>query len=168
MPGEPEDWVSRLDPATVSALRLAGWQPGRRMGIAEVVLPLELRGYFRSDVIDGFLESFLGLTVEPARAAGPNFVNGEPFIVDPMGVGKRHQDESVAIGAAIGGSWFPIGWWLSYSHVFMEREGALAAYANGLIWSLGNTPDEGLDLMVSATGPLVCAYAPEGMRPWPR
>lgn len=128
---------------------------------------LEAQGYVPSLLATEFLESFRGLKIEPAQENGPNFINGEPSFVDAVGDGGRHQDESLVIGSVIGGSWFPIGWWLSYSHVFMRQDGALAAYANGLIWSIGSTPREGLDLMVSADRPLICVYAPEGMKRWP-
>lgn len=167
MTGEPADFGSRLEPSTVAALLAVGWHPGRRVDVSAAVQALEAQGYTKSPVIVDFLESFGGLKIGPAREDGPNFSNGEPFLVDPVGVG-RHQDEAEAIGAAIGGSWFPVGWWLSYSHVFMDQEGALSACANELIWSLGSNPCEGLDLMVSANRPLVCVYAPKGRKPWPR
>ena len=160
--------MSRLEPSTVEALNLAGWYSGRRADLSAVVPLLELQGYAANPAAVKFLESFLGLKVEPANTAGPNFSNDEPLLVDPLGVGRRHHAESVAVGAEIGGSWFPVGWWLSYCHVFMNQNGAMAAYANRMIWSLGRTPHEGLDLMISANRPLVCVYAPEGMPPWPR
>lgn len=162
------DLESCLEHSTVSALRLAGWHPERRVDLTAVLSVLDEQGYTSSRIITDFLESFCGLKVEPARVAGPNFSNDEPLLFDPVGVGRRHQDESVMIGGELGGSWFPIGWWLSYCHVFMEHNGGMAAYANGLIWSLGSTPCESLDLMVSASRPLVCVYAPKGMKPWPR
>lgn len=165
---ESFDWSSRLEPSTFSALRQAGWHYDRNVDVSAVISSLEEQGYTSSPVIVQFLASIFGLKVESAREAGPNFSNDEPFLVDPAGVGARHRDEAIKIGVEIGGSWFPVGWWLSYCHVFMEHGGALAAYANGLIWSLGGTPDEGLDLMVSASRPLVCVYAPEGVPPWPK
>ena len=75
--------------------------------------------------------------------------------------------ESVARCGWSGGFVFP-GRGGSFCHVFMNQNGAMAAYANRMIWSLGRTPHEGLDLMISANRPLVCVYAPEGMPPWPR
>jgi hypothetical protein len=165
---ERADFTSRLNPATVSALRLAGWFPERHLDVSSDIHSLEAQGYIPSPLATEFLESFQRLKIGPAREDGPNFINGEPFFVDAVGVGGRHQDESSAIESVMGGSWFPIGWWLSYSHVFMRQDGALAAYANGLIWSIGSTPCEGLDLMVSADRPLICVHAPEGMKPWPK
>lgn len=162
------DWTSRLEPSTVSALRLAGWRPERRADLSAVIPPLEAQGYMASPIIKEFLEAILGLSVEPACEVGPNFSNDEPLLVDPAGVGKRDRGEAAAIGTKIGGEWFPVGWWLSYCHVFMEQKGAVAAYANGMIWSLGGAPCEGLDLMISASRPLVCVYTPKGMKPWPR
>ncbi|MER5971900.1 SUKH-3 domain-containing protein [Streptomyces sp. NPDC002055] len=167
MDAESQDPVLSLDPGTVAALEASGWHPGRRVDVSAEVQALEARGYVTSRTVLGFLESFSGLRVEPVNEQGPNFINGEPFIADPVGVGNRHQDEAVAIGSALNGAWFPIGWWLSYSHVFMERSGALVACANGLIWSLGDTPLAGLDFMVRADRPLVCVHAPAGVRPWP-
>ncbi|MET7830577.1 SUKH-3 domain-containing protein [Streptomyces sp. NPDC005386] len=165
---DPADFASRSHPATVSALRQAGWYPGRHVDVSSDIQALEAQGYIPSSLATAFLASFRGLKIGPAREDGPNFVNGEPFFVDAVGAGGRHQDESVVMGSALGGSWFPVGWWLSYSHVFMRSDGAVAAYANSLIWSIGNTPYEGLDLMISAVSPLTCVHAPEGMKPWPQ
>jgi len=166
--GGSGNFLARLNPTTVSALRLAGWYPGRHVDVSSDIRSLEAQAYIAHPAVVSFLESFQGLKIGPAREDGPNFINGEPFFVDAVGAGRRHQDESLAIGSTMGGSWFPVGWWLSYSHVFMRQDGALAAYANGLIWNIGSTPWEGLDLMVSADHPLLCVYAPEGMKPWPR
>lgn len=168
MGDNPANYVSQLNPTTVSALRQAGWYPERRIEVSADIRTLEMQGYIPSPAATAFLESFRGLRIGPAREEGPNFVNGEPFFVDALGAGGRHLDESLAIGSAIGGSWFPVGWWLSYSHVFMRGDGVLAAYANGLIWSIGRTPSEGLDLMVSADRPLVCVHAPAGQKRWPK
>lgn len=161
------DWVSRLEPSTTLALRRAGWHPGRDVDMADAFLLLKEKGYASSRVVAGFLETFAGLKVEPAVAVGPNFSNDEPFLVDPVGAGRRHRDEAMEIESILGGRWYPIGWWLSYCHVFMERLGAMSAYASGMIWHLGKTPFEGLDLMISANRPLVCVHAPEGAAPWP-
>ncbi|TKT00759.1 SUKH-3 domain-containing protein [Streptomyces lasalocidi] len=168
MSGGPADPVSGLKPETAAALRLAGWHPGRRIDVSSDARALEELGYVPSPPATEFLAAFGGLRIVPSREDGPNFVNGEPLLVDAVGVGRRHQDEAAVIASVLGGSWFPIGWWLSYSHVFMGQDGAMAAYANGLIWSLGQTTREALDLMVSADRPLVCVHAPEGVKPWPR
>ncbi|WP_206431715.1 SUKH-3 domain-containing protein [Streptomyces sp. ADI97-07] len=161
------DVFSRLPVATVASLEAAGWHAGRRVDVSDATRTLESYGYVTSPVVLGFLESLWALKVQPANEDGPNFINGEAFIVDPLGVGKRHRDEAVAISAALGGSWCPIGWWLSYSHVFMEESGAMVACANGLIWGLGDAPESGLDFMVRAHRPLACLHVPEGMKAWP-
>ncbi|MGY3334884.1 hypothetical protein ACVW0K_000983 [Streptomyces filamentosus] len=168
MGGESAGFTSGLCPETVTALRLAGWTPERRLDVTSEIRSLETQGYVPSAVATSFLQEFRGLKVGPAREDGPNFINGEPFFVDPVGAGSRHRDESLEIGSVLGGSWFPLGWWLSYSHVFMRQDGAVVAYADGLIWDLRSTPGEALDLMVSANRPLVCLHASHGMKPWPR
>ncbi|WP_170313775.1 SUKH-3 domain-containing protein [Streptomyces filamentosus] len=168
MRGESAGFTSGLCPETVTALRLAGWTPERRLDVTPEIRSLETQGYVPSAVATSFLEEFRGLKVGPAREDGPNFINGEPFFVDPVGAGSRHRDESLEIGSVLGGSWFPLGWWLSHSHVFMRQDGAVVAYADGLIWDLRSTPGEALDLMVSANRPLVCLHASHGMKPWPR
>jgi hypothetical protein len=161
------DWTSGLELSTTSALRRAGWYPGRDVDIAAAFVTLEEVGYALSPVAARLLRAISGLKVEPAVVAGPNFSNDEPLLVDPVGVGKRHRDEAVEIGSALGGDWYPLGWWLSYSHVFMESSGAMSAYADGLVWDLGRSPSEGMNLMVSATRPLVCVHASAGVKPWP-
>jgi hypothetical protein len=135
--------------------------------VSAVSLALEEEGYVSSPVATRFLRAFSGLKIEPAVVAGPNFSNDEPVLVDPVGVGRRHRDESMEIGSVLGGDWYPIGWWLAYSHVFMESSGAMSAYADGLIWDLGRSPFEGLDMMVSVTRPLICLHASVDMTPWP-
>ncbi|UPZ27583.1 SUKH-3 domain-containing protein [Streptomyces sp. LRE541] len=94
MSGEPADFTSRLNPATVSALRQAGWYPERHLDVSSDIQSLATQGYIPSPVATAFLESFRGLKIGPARENGPNFINGEPFFVDTVGAGGRHQDES--------------------------------------------------------------------------
>ncbi|GII55107.1 hypothetical protein Pth03_34960 [Planotetraspora thailandica] len=161
------DRLPDLDPITADCLRSAGWHRGRRVDVSVAIRSLESQGYVAGRTIVSFLESLWGLRLDPANEEGPNFINGEPFIVDPVGVGRRHRDEADEIYSAIGGSWFPIGWWLSYSHVFMDQSGALVAFADGLIWRIGDNLLDGLRFMVQADRPLMCIHAPEGRKPWP-
>lgn len=121
------DFTSGSTPTRMAALRLAGWFPGRCVDVSSDIRSLEGQGYVPSPVTTDFLASFRGLKIGPAREDGPNFISGEPFFVDAVGAGGRHQDEASVIGSVIGGSWFPVGWWLSYSHVFMRQDGAVAA-----------------------------------------
>lgn len=109
------------NPATFSALRQAGWYPGRHLDVSSDIQSLEAQGYIPSPLATAFLESFRGLKIGPAREEGPDFIDGEPFFVDAVGAGGRHQDESSAIGSALGGSWIPLGWWLSDLMVSADR-----------------------------------------------
>lgn len=151
----------------LSALLSSGWSVERSIDIESPLHYLLGRGYSASPLIVEFLKSFWGLKVFPVCEEGANFINGEPFLVDPVGVGRRHYEESLFIASIVDGDWFPVGWWLSYSHVFMNQEGVMVAYANGLVWSLGGTPCEALNLMVGSIGSLVCVHSPEGVEPWP-
>ncbi|MYS20295.1 hypothetical protein GTW78_08635 [Streptomyces sp. SID4948] len=71
-----------MNPATVFALRLAGWYPDRHLDVSFDIQSLERQGYISSPGVAEFLESFRGLKIGPASEDGPNFVDGEPFFVD--------------------------------------------------------------------------------------
>jgi hypothetical protein len=68
---------------------------------------------------------------------------------------------------AVGGDYYPVGWWLSYSHVFVNRAGLMVANASGLVWELGPTPVAGLEMAVRAHRPLICLHSRPDQRAWP-
>jgi hypothetical protein len=157
----------RFHPSVVTALEAAGWVPGRSADVRKVLADLVTGGYAPNPFTIGLLEALYGLRIDPVNADGPNFQNTEPFIVDPLGVGRRHREEAAEVRAAVGEDVFPVGWWLCNSHVHVTASGRVVAFSSGLIWHLGHTPEEGLDMAVRASSPLVCIGSRQGQRRWP-
>ncbi|MFD2010498.1 SUKH-3 domain-containing protein [Streptomyces narbonensis] len=149
------------------ALLAAGWRPGRCVDIADTVERLTLAGYAIHENFISFMREFRGLEIQPALAAGPNFMNDEPYWVSPNR-GVRYLDEALLLESVFGENHNPVGWWLSSSHVFMGASGRVRAYLDGLVWELGETPYEALEFAVRPTRPLVCAWSSPGRRPWPK
>jgi len=156
-----------MHPALAEALENAGWNSRRSMDVRDVVAELVDDGFTPNSFAIGALKALLGLRIEPLNTSGPNFQNTEPLLVDPLGVGKRHRLEAVEVEKVVGETVFPFGWWLSYSYVYMTSSGKVVAFSSGLVWLLGETPEQGLDLAVRAQVPLTCIGAREGQRPWP-
>ncbi|WP_211294909.1 SUKH-3 domain-containing protein, partial [Streptomyces glaucescens] len=148
------------------ALLVAGWRPGRRVDISDTVERLTRSGYAIHGRFTSFVQEFTGLRIEPALAAGPNFMNDEPYWITPNR-GVRYLDEALLLKDVFGEDHNPVGWWLSSSHVFMGVSGKVRAYLDGLVWELGETPVDALEFAVRPTRPLVCAWSAPGRRPWP-
>ncbi|MGW5392815.1 SUKH-3 domain-containing protein [Streptomyces koyangensis] len=118
-----------------------GWRPGRRVDVSETIARLALSGYAIPEIFVSFIEEFWGLEIRLVLAAGPNFVNDEPYRVSPDR-GVRYLDEALLLEDVFGENHNPVGWWLSSSHVFMDASGSVRAYLDGLVWELGETPFE--------------------------
>ncbi|RBQ20426.1 hypothetical protein DP939_11635 [Spongiactinospora rosea] len=163
----PEIAFSALHPEVVSALRAAGWAPGRKVATAAWVEPLVCEGHVVSPLAEAVLASLGGLVIQPVAGGEPRFSNGEPFSVDPLAAGAGQRELGREVETVLGGSYFPIAEWLSYSSVFLEAGGRMVACGLGWIWELGGTFEEGLELAVRAHRPLVCLHADPGLDPWP-
>ncbi|MFI0416794.1 SUKH-3 domain-containing protein [Spongiactinospora sp. 9N601] len=163
----PEIAFSALHPEVLSALRAAGWTPGRKVATVSWVEPLARAGHVVSPLAEAVLASLGGLVIQPAAGGESCFLNGEPFSVDPLAAGSGQRAMGMAIESMLGGSYFPIAEWLSYSSVFLEAGGRMVACGLGWIWELGGTFEEGLELAVRAHRPLVCLHADPGLDPWP-
>ncbi|WP_329076590.1 SUKH-3 domain-containing protein [Streptomyces niveus] len=108
-----------------------------------------------------------GLSIDPTNRVGPNFHNDEPFNLDPLAAGSGQRALAVEVETVLGGDYFPIGEWLSYSSVFLESRGRVVAAGMGWMWELGPTFEESLELAVCANRPLVCLHSDPGLEPWP-
>jgi SUKH-3 immunity protein len=157
----------QMHPALMEALKAAGWFPSRFVDVKDVVRDLVAEGYAPNPFAIGVLESLYGLHIEPVGTVGSNFENSDPLIIDPIGVGKRHRPEAFEVEEALHETIFPIAWWLSYSHLYVAASGKTIAFSSGLVWLLGQTPEEGLDLAIRAKGELICVGARPGQRRWP-
>ncbi|MEV4638117.1 SUKH-3 domain-containing protein [Actinoplanes sp. NPDC049548] len=160
--------LESASPELLAALEAAGWDRDRDVAIDHVVEELAAQGYEINTYAAAFLRSLCGLRIDPANEDGPNFQNTEQLIVDPLGVGRRHRPEAVEVESLIGESVFPVAWWLSYSYVHVAASGRMVAFSSGLTWSLGNTPEQGLDMAVRASEPLVCIGSRSGQARWPK
>ncbi|MGW4422785.1 SUKH-3 domain-containing protein [Streptosporangium sp. NPDC004631] len=149
------------------ALSASGWSPGRQVETSRWLDPLMAEGYYVSPLAMEVLSSLGGLVIEPTNTVGPNFTNEDPFDFDPISAGSGQRRLAQEVEDILGGSYFPIGEWLSYSSVFLEVAGRMVATGMGWIWELGRTFEEGLELAIRAHRPLTCLYSDPGLDPWP-
>ncbi|MEW1778052.1 SUKH-3 domain-containing protein [Streptomyces sp. NPDC086777] len=156
-----------LHPDVLEALGNSGWSAQRRVDTAQWVVPLEAEGYRVHPLASEVLASLGGISVPPLNEVGPNFSNGDPFNFDPLAAGAGQRGMAVEAENILGGSYFPVGEWLSYSSVFVEAEGRVIATGMGWIWELGATFEEALELAILAERPLRCLYSDPGLDPWP-
>ncbi|WP_081736502.1 SUKH-3 domain-containing protein [Amycolatopsis orientalis] len=150
------------------ALAASGWSVGRRVDVGQWIKPLEDEGYRAHPLAEEILAVLGGLSIEPVNRVGSNFSNDEPYNFDPLAAGSGQRDLAEEMESVLGGDYFPIGEWLSYSSVFVEAEGRVVAAGMGWIWELGSTFEDSLELAVCANRPLVCLYSDPGLDPWPR
>ncbi|MFD5622408.1 SUKH-3 domain-containing protein [Streptomyces yangpuensis] len=157
-----------MSPDLLQALRGAGWHPQRRVGVNSWINSLQREGYLSSPQVEEILAALGGLVIEPINWSGPNFTNGEPFNLDPISAGSGQLGLASEIERVLGGRYFPIGEWLSYSSVFIGVDGRVVAAGLGWIWEMGSTFEEALELAICANRPLICLHSDPGLDPWPR
>lgn len=151
----------------ISALKGEGWTPGREVDVTYWVEYLELEGYQIHPLARDVLESFGGLSFSPLSREGPNFKNGEPLTIDPMVCGSGHRYMAAEIEDVLGGSFYPIGEWLSYANAFIGDDGRIVSTGMGWIWGLGDNLTDSLELAFFSNRPLQCLYSDPGLEPWP-
>ncbi|MFH8982963.1 SUKH-3 domain-containing protein [Streptomyces varsoviensis] len=157
-----------LSQATLGALAVSGWNPERAVDAVQWVKPLEDEGYRIHPLAEEVIAKLGGLSVEPVNRVGFNFTNDEPYNFDPFAAGSGQRALAVEVERVLGGHYFPIGEWLSYSSVFVEEGGSVVAAGMGWIWDLGSTFEESLELAVCATRPLLCLHSDPGLDPGPQ
>ncbi|MEU6172771.1 SUKH-3 domain-containing protein [Streptantibioticus parmotrematis] len=157
-----------LRPDLLQALRDAGWESRRRVDIDPWVASLRQEGYHSNVKAEEILAALGGLVVQPVNKFGPNFSNDEPLNFDPISGGSGQRALALEIEEVLGGRYFPVGEWLSYSGVFVEARGRMVAAGLGWIWEMGATFEDALELAVCADRPLVCLHSDPGLEPWPR
>jgi hypothetical protein len=145
--------LTEVHPQVAKALREAGWYPGRRAEV-EKWAPLTDEGYVFHVMAREILTSLDDLTIVPLNEHGPNFFNGDPFVVDPFH-GSGSREIAVDVEEILGGEYFPLGSWMSRATVFVDQSGRVAAAGVGPIWDLGATFEEALELIVRSQRPLV-------------
>lgn len=151
----------------VGALRDEGWSPDREVDITYWVEYLELEGYGINPTARFFLESFGGLSISPLNREGPNFKNGEPLTIDPMACGSGHRYMAMEVEGVLGGSFYPVGEWLSYANTFIGDDGRIVSTGMGWVWGLGENLADSLELAIFANRPLKCLYSDPGLESWP-
>ncbi|RSS51710.1 hypothetical protein EF912_20305 [Streptomyces sp. WAC07061] len=156
-----------LSPDLLRALRDAGWHPQRRVNISPWLDSLRQEGYLPNPQAEEILAALGGLVIEPINQSGPNFSNDEPFNFDPISAGSGQRALASEIEGALGGQYFPIGEWLSFSSVFIEADGKVVAAGLGWIWDMGSTFEDALELAICADRPLACLHSDPGLEPWP-
>ncbi|MFF5219559.1 SUKH-3 domain-containing protein [Micromonospora sp. NPDC000442] len=156
-----------LSQDTLRALDASGWSVKRAVDAGQWVEPLEREGYQVHPLATAVLSALGGLSVEPINKVGPNFANDEPYNFDPLAAGSGQRALALEVEAVLGGQYFPIGEWLSYSSVFLESGGRVVAAGMGWFWEVGPSFEESLELAVCANRPLLCLYSDPGVIPWP-
>ncbi|MEU0248282.1 SUKH-3 domain-containing protein [Streptomyces sp. NPDC006235] len=156
-----------LSQELLGALAASGWSAERSVAAGQWVDPLEREGYRCHPWAEEVLTTLGGLSIEPINRVGPNFSNDEPYNFDPFAAGAGQRQLAAEVERVLGGEYFPIGEWLSYSSVFIESGGRVVAAGMGWIWELGSTFEESLELAVCANRPLICLYSDPGLAPWP-
>ncbi|WP_432164310.1 SUKH-3 domain-containing protein [Streptomyces tendae] len=152
----------------LGALVASGWSAVRKVDPGQWVVPLESEGYRSHPLAEEILAAVGGLSIEPVNRVGPNFSNDEPYNFDPIAAGSGQRDLAAEVESVLGGVYFPIGEWLSYSSVFVEAGGRMVAAGMGWIWELGSTFEDSLELAVCANRPLACLHSDPGLDPWPK
>lgn len=157
-----------LTEPVIGALKSAGWTPGRNWDISAWVEELGSQGYKISDVAEAALKSYGNLELGPLNTNGPNFSNDDPFLFDPILAGSGHYPLARELGKELGGSWYPLGEWISNASVFVNRSGWVVATGLGWIWELGSSVEDALDFALRAHRPLICLKVLDpGGKPWP-
>ncbi|MET3986989.1 hypothetical protein ABIC27_004886 [Streptomyces sp. PvR034] len=123
-------------------------------------------GFLSNSRAEEVLSTLGGLTIESVNKSGPYFSNDEPFSFDPISAGNQ-RGLALEIEQVLGGRYFPIGEWLSYSSVFMESGGKVVAAGLGWIWAMGSSFEDALELAIYADRPLECLHTDSGLDPWP-
>ncbi|GAA0389038.1 SUKH-3 domain-containing protein [Streptomyces luteireticuli] len=156
-----------LSQDSLGALAVSGWSAERAVDDDQWVNPLQDEGYRAHPLAREVLRAVGGLSVEPVSRVGPNFDNDDPYNFDPLVAGSGQRALAMEVESVLGGEYFPIGEWLSYSSVFVEVKGRVVAAGMGWIWELGPTFEDSLELAVCANRPLVCLHSDPGLAPWP-
>lgn len=149
------------------ALTSSGWSPQRRIDPSRWVNDLTREGYRPHPLALEVLATLGGLSIAPVNKVGPNFRNDDPFNFDPIAAGSGQLSLAAEVESVLGGSYFPVGEWLSYSSVFVEAGGRVIASGMGWIWEMGPTFESALELAIFANRPLPCLYSDPGLDPWP-
>jgi SUKH-3 immunity protein len=158
-----------FSPVVREELQSAGWTPGRSYDANAWIDELNAQGYRLTDVAEAAMRSYGGLELNPINVDGPNFSNEEPLILDPILAGSGHYALAEELSRELGGTWYPLGEWLSSSSVFVNQDGWTVATGLGWIWELGRSVEEAIEFALTANQPLRCLRVLDpGGQPWPR
>ncbi|MEU4162123.1 SUKH-3 domain-containing protein [Actinoplanes sp. NPDC026670] len=159
--------MMRFGSDLLAALTASGWSAARSVDPGQWVEPLLREGHRLHPLAEEVITSFGGLSIPPVNEHGPNFSNHEPFSVDPLAAGAGQLTLVAEVERVLGGQYFPIAEWLSYSSVFLDAGGRVIAAGMGWFWELGTSFEQALELAVLANRPLICRYSDPGVDPWP-
>lgn len=150
-------------------LSAAGWSRDREYDISNWLAELSNEGYRQSDVAMAALVSYGGLELNPINSEGSNFSNDEPLIFDPILAGSGHRVLAGELERELGGSWYPLGEWLSSSSVFVDTNGWTVATGMDWIWELGTSVENAIEFALMAHRPLICLRVLNpAADPWPQ
>lgn len=147
----------RFSAEVLDALTAAGWTRDREVDVANLLSVLEETGFRPHSLARAVLESFRGLVVEPVNREGPGFPNEEPLNFDPLAAAD-HLSPLKELEEVLGGHYYPLGEWLSYSNVYLEAGGRMVADYSGQIIELGKSFEEGVEYALLVPRPLVVLH----------
>ncbi|WP_166664485.1 SUKH-3 domain-containing protein [Actinophytocola oryzae] len=149
-------------------LKAAGWSPERRYDVSQWTAALSDEGYRESAVATAALVSYGGLELNPTNSEGPNFGNYEPLIFDPILAGSGHYALAEELQRELGGSWYPLGEWITSASVFVDTNGWTVATGMDWIWELGASVEDAIEFALAAHRPLICLRVLNpNSDPWP-
>src|SRR5262245_43905958 len=152
----------------LAELRAAGWSPDRAYDVSQWVAELGGEGYRLTGVAEAALVAYGGLELNPINSTGSNFGNHEPFTFDPVLAGFGHYVLADELERELGGSWYPLGEWLSGASVFVDANGWTVATGLGWVWELGASVEDAIEFALMAHRPLICLRVlSPGVEPWP-
>ncbi|GLZ31964.1 hypothetical protein Lesp02_41520 [Lentzea sp. NBRC 105346] len=139
--------VDGFSPELVAALEASGWTRDRRVDIEQWDAVLSVEGYHLSDVARELLESLGDLRVQPV-------FEGEyrsSLYFEPEAAGAGAIDIAEELEGLFGQRFYPLAEWISASCVFVGEHGKVASYDDVEMLDIGDTVNEGLEVMVLGT-----------------
>jgi SUKH-3 immunity protein len=131
-----------------TALREAGWIPGRSADVTKWVQQLESVGYLVSPYARRVWAEFGNLNIRSL----PSRVPKSSLRVDPVDAGIDTVDEAQRLGVRLQTTFAPLGTWSSQFRAYVGDRGRVVAVGPRSAWFLGDTIESALRFIVEGDG----------------
>jgi SUKH-3 immunity protein len=131
-----------------TALRQAGWSPGRCIDVTTWVRQLGSVGYMVSPYARQVWAEFGNLNIKSV----PSRVPGSSLRVDPVDAGIDTVDEAQRLGRRLQATFVPLGMWSSQFRAYVSDRGRVVAVGPRSAWFLGDTIEIALRFIVEGDG----------------